>query len=287
MNDQTPGDELSEEARRAAFREELRLTPETGGGRIVGRIPRKVLWGGVAVLAVLGIGGQLVEHYFGNIGLPSTSGPTTTFTTPTTLPGLTTTTIANAARADAAYIGLKPIANALAPRFTLTDQSGHPYGPAQAAGRLTLITFFNKNCNDICPVEGAEVRELLADLGPRARRVNVIVVNTDPFSFAVNVRPLALAETGLSPMPQVHFVTGPLASLNAVWRAYGVQVDVGASAQQVSHNAVIYLVSPDSHLTAIVTPFAHRSAAGVFSLPAADVTHFARGLDLETVSLVK
>jgi len=285
MTDQTPGDELDEEARRAAFRAELRLTPEDGGGRIVGRVSKKFMWTAIAVLAVLGLGGQAVEHYFGNIGLPTSSGPTTTFTTPTTLRVHTTTTVASVAAADTAYIGLKPIGTATASAFTLTDQRSKPYGTTQARGRVTLVTFYNKNCNDICPVVGAELRDLLGDLGATAAKINVIIVNTDPFSFGASAQPLALTTPGLAGDANVHFVTGTVANLNAVWRAYGIQIKVGASASEVSHNSLIYFLGPDSSIAAYATPFARVNTLGQFSLPAADIARFAKGLEFETISL--
>ena len=285
MNERTPIGDLSEEDRRAAFREELRLTPENGGGRIVGRVSKKFVWTAVAVMAVLGLGGQAVEHYFGNIGLPTSSTPTTTFTAPTTLPTRTTTTVPSVAASDAAFIGLKPIGTAAAEAFTLTDQHAHPYGVAQARGKVTLITFFNKNCNDICPVLGAEIRAMLADLGRVSSRVNVVIVNTDPFSYAASAQPLALTATGLNTDANVHFVTGTVSSLNLVWRAYGIQIKVGATANEVSHNSLIYFVTPDSQISAFATPFATEKKLGQFSLSSADIARFAKGLAFETISL--
>lgn len=286
MNENTPGDELSEDARRDAFREELRLTPETGGGRIIGRIPPKVLWGAIAVLAVLGIGGQAVEHYFGNLGLPSTSAPTTTFVAPTTLPGRTTTTLPSVAAIDAAFIGLRPIGTATAKSFSLVDQHGHNYGTSQAKGKVTIITFYNKNCNDICPVLGAELKKFLADLGTKTSKINVIIVNTDPFSFGASAQPLALTVPGLGADANVHFVTGTVSVLNAVWRSYGVQVNVGANASEVSHNSLIYFITPDTQISAFATPFAKLNKLRQFTLSTADIDRFAQGLELETVSLI-
>jgi protein SCO1/2 len=286
MNDHTPGDDLSEDARRDAFREELRLTSETGGGRIVGRIPKKVLGGAIAVLAVLGLGGQAIEHYFGNLGLPTSSAPTTTFAAPTTLPTRTTTTAPSVASVDSAFIGLKLIGTAAASEFSLTDQHGRNYGTSQANGKVTLITFYNKNCNDICPVLGAELKKFLADLGTNASKVNIIIINTDPFSFGTSAQPLALTVPGLGADANVHFVTGTVSNLNAVWTAYGVQVNVGASASEVSHNSLVYFVSPDSQLSAFATPFAKVNKQRQYSLSSANINRFAQGLELETVSLI-
>jgi cytochrome oxidase Cu insertion factor (SCO1/SenC/PrrC family) len=151
---------------------------------------------------------------------------------------------------------------------------------------VTLIAFYNKNCNDICPVLGAELHDLLADLGSKASKVNVIVVNTDPFSFGASSQPLALTIPRLNAEANVHFVTGTVSNLNAVWRAYGIQVNVGASASEVGHNSLIYFISPNSQISAFATPFAKENKQGQFSLSPAYIARFAQGLKFETISLI-
>jgi cytochrome oxidase Cu insertion factor (SCO1/SenC/PrrC family) len=296
MNDQGTGEELDEERRREAFRDELRLTPELGGGRIVGRISKRVMWWGIAVLAVLGLGGQLLENYMsggatgatGATGVTGVTGITgvtgVSPTTPTTAP-LVPGAKPSVASADKAFIGLKLIGTAPIPSFTLTDQHGNPYGTAAAKGKLTLITFFNKNCNDICPVLGTELRTYLSDLGSVASKVNIIIVNTDPFSYAASAEPRALSATGLAKYANVHFVTGTVSNLNAVWKAYGIEVKVGATAAQVAHNSLIYFDSASSQFAAYATPFASENTHGQFSLSAANEKRFALGLKYETISL--
>lgn len=286
MNNDTRSDSaLSDDQRRAIFREELSQTSETGAGRVIGRIPKKFTRGILVAMLVLGVGGELVDHYFGNVGLPTTSTPTT-FTTPTTFPLVGTTTVPNALTASQAFIGLKLIGSAGVPRFTLTDQHGTSIS-STSRGKVTLIAFYNKNCNDICPVVGAEIHQALVDLGPKAQRLTVDIVNTDPFSYGVSTNPLALRSTGLASEANVHFLTGPLASLNSVWKSFGIQVNVGATASEVSHNSLLYFVSPASQLSALATPFAHRSATGVFSLESPKIREFARGIEFETVSLMQ
>lgn len=288
MNDHIPGQEtLSEDDRRSAFREELRLTPETGGGRIIGRVPQKFLLSAIAVFVVLGLGGELVEHYFGNIGLPTSAAPTTTFTTPPTTPLGATTTVPSVNSAADAFIGLKLIGTANVPAYSFIDQHGDTVTPSTTQGKVTLITFYNKNCNDICPVLGTELHDAIIDLGAKARDVVIDIVNTDPFSYGASNDPLALTQPGLSRDTNVHFLTGPVANLNAAWKAYGIQVKVGASANEVAHNSLVYFVSPSSQLAAFATPFANESKLGRFSLNSTDIKKFARGLELEAISLIQ
>ena len=286
MTEDSRGDSvLSDDQRRDIFREELRLTTETSAGRVVGRIPQKFTNAILAATVVLGGGGILVEHYFGNVGL-STSSPPTTFATPTTFPLLATTTVPSVIAASQSFIGLKFIDTAKVPGFTLTDQRGVSVS-STTRGKVTIIAFFNKNCNDICPVLGAELRAALGDLGAKARNVEVDIVNTDPFSYAVSHDPRALVDTRLNTDANVRFLSGPLATLNNVWASFGIQVNVGATANEVSHNSSLYFVAPNGQLSAFAKPFAHESPTGVFSLDAADVAKFAQGIELEAVSLMQ
>lgn len=287
MNDNIRGDSvLSDDQRRAVFREELSLTSETGAGRIVGRIPQKFTRGVLAAMIVLGVGGALVEHYFGNVGLPTSSTPTT-FATPSTIPLLGTTTVPSVITASQAFIGLKFIGIANVPHFALTDQHGVTITPATSKGMVTLVAFYNKNCNDICPVVGAELRATLTDLGTKARNVVVDIVNTDPFSYGVSADPLALTSTGLSNDANVHFLNGSVATLNNVWKSFGIQVSVGATANEVAHNSSLYFVGPTLQLSSFATPFAHESTTGVFSLSPSNILKFAQGIELETISLLQ
>ena len=288
MNDNLPSEgDISDDERRRAFHDELRQIPESGGGRVIGRIPKKFAQWAIVAFVVLGLGGELVEHYYGNVGLPASTAPTTTFVTPSTIPAVATTTIPSVVTADDAFIGLKPIGTATVPMFSLTDQHGATITPATTRGKVTLITFFNKNCNDICPVEGAEIRDALGDLGPKSSQVAVDIINTDPFSYGTSTDPLALTETDLAAEPNVHFLTGPLANLNALWKATGIEIKVGATANEVSHNSLMYFVNPSLQLSAFATPFAKESTAGVFSLSSADERQFGQGIELEAVSLMQ
>ena len=168
----------------------------------------------------------------------------------------------------------------------MTDQHGATITPATSKGKVTLVAFYNKNCNDICPVIGSELRTALVDLGAKSRKVVVDIINTDPFSYGVSAEPLALTSTGLSNDSNVHFLTGSVAALNAVWKSFGIQVSVGANANEVAHNSSLYFVSPTLQLSALATPFAHESTAGTFSLSRSNIQKFAQGVELETISLL-
>ena len=89
-----------------------------------------------------------------------------------------------------------------------------------------VLTFFNAPCNDICPVLAAEIEQADADLGAAAADVEFVTVNTDPAALAQSAEAPAVSGTGLGALPNWHMVTGPLASLNPIWKAYGVSISV-------------------------------------------------------------
>ena len=244
--------------------------------------PKFILWVAVTFV-ILGGGGVILEHYFGNVGQPSALTATSSALPPTPTnpggPSLSSTL--------SAFIGLKQIAHAQASSFTLRDQANRSWSLAQAKGSVVVLTFYNVNCDDVCPVLGGEIKQAQALLGAKASRVDFVIVNADPNHFTLNTSPAALTVPQLANVPRVFFLTGPLLQLNAVWINYGVSVKVGALASQVAHNDVMYFIDPSGRLRDLAVPFANENHAGVYSLSPADISRFAKGIAQTAGSLVK
>ena len=267
------------EAERAAALAGHRPAVDRSAALRAGRapVPRKVIVGMIAAFAVIGLGGVVAEHYVGNVGAV-TSIPTTTLPTigapPTPTPPVTPQL---GAPLDA-FIGLKSLGTASAPDLVLQDQAGRQWSLQDQTGKGVVVTFFNTGCNDICPVLGAELRQAGNLLGPAAPDVEFVVVNTDPNHTSVTADPQALSITGLASDPSVHFLTGTLRQLDAIWAAYGVQVTVSQTSTQLAHNDILYFVDPQGRLRSEAVPFANENQRGGYLLPAADVTRFAQGI---------
>ena len=65
-------------------------------------------------------------------------------------------------------------------------------------------------------------------------------------------------------------VTGPLATLNAVWKAYGVSISVDTKTGLEAHNDVMDFIDAQGDLRYRATPFADESTTGTYSLPRAE-----------------
>lgn len=246
--------------------------------------PKFVIWTVVALL-LLGIGGGVIDHYFGSFG---GSAPVTSkvipklHVTPTTNPSQGITLISLET-----FIGLKFIGSATAPTFTLTSQSNQKWSLVSERGKVVVLTFYNSICNDICPVLGAEIKEAYQQLGLDRSKVIFAIVNTDPNQTSVSPQSRALRLPGLSKIPSVKFLTGDVTKLDNVWTMYGIKINVGAKTNQVTHNNVLYFIGPGGNLVAYATPFAAENKTGGFSLGPSSIHLYARAIAETAVSLVR
>ena len=273
---------LSEEERAAMFRSSAPIdrNARRRGGK--SSIPPKAVAWLLVIFAVLGLGGEAGEHYFGNFGV--TSATTTKF-----LPSnanLAPVRSVNEMTEDS-FIGLKEISNAVAPSFTLVTQNDRKWNLSRVGHKVVVLFFENTTCNDICPVLGAEMKEARAQLGSNARSIVFAIVNTDPRNIAVNPHPLALELPHLEGTPNVVFLTGSLHRLNSVWVKYGIRIKVGSAPSEVSHNNEIYFIGAKHRLEALATPFAKVSNKNAFSLSATYIARYAKGIAETAISLVE
>jgi protein SCO1/2 len=242
--------------------------------------PKFILWAIVA-FAVLGLGGEALQHFDGNLGLPTTA------TIPITS---TTTTVPGAAQANlpmTEFLGLRDIGTAAAPKFSLKDQAGREWALSSAKGKVVVLAFYDANCDDICPVLGAEIKEAHTLLDKNASKVDFVIINTNPNDLRFSSSPPALRVPGLLKVANVKFVTGPLSTMNSVWTKYGITIRVGAQPANETHNNLVYFIDPAGQLRAQVDPFAHESSLGVVSLNAVEIHRFALGISNEADSLLK
>ena len=93
-------------------------------------------------------------------------------------------------------------------------------------------------------------------------------MNTDPLALKGTSTAPAVTSTGLASLPNWHFLTGTVHTLNSVWNDFGVSISVYVDSKLVVHNDVLYLVDPRGNLVARGSPFSDESHRGVFSLPA-------------------
>ena len=261
--------QLTEAERAAAF---TRTEP---------KIPHRFFLVVAAAVAVLGIGGALLEHVLSGNGLnPGSSATNATTSTPAgqvATPGSSPSTREVSAPL-AQFMGIAKLSGTPAPGIALTDQAGHTFSLAAARGDAVVLTFFDSPCQDICPVLSAELVRAAADLGPAASRVVFLTVNTDPLALSAGPASAAATRTGLGAVANWHFLTSDLDTLNGVWQAYGVSINVSRTSGLVAHNDVMDFIDPDGRLRYQATPFADESSSGTYSLPPSSITRWGQGI---------
>ncbi len=263
-------------------------------------VPRRFVRWVIVGFAVLGLGGVVAEHFAGNAGVGATTASTTT------LAGTGGATPPAAAAPPAAappspvppgsppvtstlnaFIGLTRLAGNPAPALALQDQSGAPWTMAGARGKVVVLTFFNSECNDICPVLASEVEQAAGMLGARGANVEFVIVNSDPRATSPAPVPPALVETGLLNQAHVVFLDGSLSALNRIWTSYGVTVAVQRSTQVVTHTDLMDFIGPDGSMELRATPFADENQLGVYSLAPDGIHRFAQGIADSAAGLLR
>ena len=191
-------------------------------------VPAKFVYWVLGVALVVSLGGLLGEHLFSSAGLnpvPTTVPEPAAAAEPAATPRAPAPDRSIDASLES-FMGLSTPTPKPAPAFTLTDQNGQATSVPSRPPRVVVLTFFNAPCNDICPVLADEIEQADTDLGAAAQNVEFLTVNTDPSALAQSAEGPVLSQTGLGALPNWRMLTGPLATLNPVWKAYGVSISV-------------------------------------------------------------
>lgn len=238
------------------------------------RIPRRVIYIAIAVAALLAGLGVLGEDYLSSAGL----NPVPEKSAPSTVPATIATGVHQLDAPLAAFMGIVSLTSAPAPAFTLTDQSGKAVSLASEHGRIVILSFFDASCKDICPVVEAELAQADIDLGKAASHVVFLTINTDALRTALTRAPAAVVIARHDGVTNADLLGGSFQSLDAVWRAYGITINVSRASGIEAHTDALYFISPQGDLRFRATPYANESATGAFSLPRASIARWGSGI---------
>jgi cytochrome oxidase Cu insertion factor (SCO1/SenC/PrrC family) len=175
-------------------------------------------------------------------------------------------------------IGLTTLHGPPEPQWTLTDvANGRPVSSSSLLHHVVVLTFANATCTDICTVLATELARADQLLGRTTTPVTFVTVNTDPLTTAAT-KPAILANPSLASLGNWRFLSGPIAQLNPVWKSFGISITVNQETRKVSHNDLLYFISPQGKMVWSAIPFANESSKGVFSLSNQLADRFAKGI---------
>lgn len=93
------------------------------------------------------------------------------------------------------------------------------------------------------------------------------------------------AEHQLTAVPSWNFFTGPLASLETVWRAYNITVDAPSPTADVIHTSEVFFIGPGGQESYVADPMADYTSASKAYLPADQLAAWGQGIALVTHQL--
>jgi protein SCO1/2 len=153
------------------------------------------------------------------------------------------------------------------PDFSLIDQQGRPFGPANLRGHWSMLFFGYTNCPDLCPTTLTTLAAMekrlhaaKASVLPQVVFVSVDAKRDTPAQMAKYVPYFDPAFIGLTAADQP--------SIESVAKKLGVSVIIQPAADgnyTVDHSGAIFVVNPDGRLTAILSgPFGVDALQGDF-----------------------
>jgi cytochrome oxidase Cu insertion factor (SCO1/SenC/PrrC family) len=148
--------------------------------------------------------------------------------------------------------------SAAAPAFTLTDQFGQPVSLSSFRGKVVILAFNDAECTTICPLTTAALVDAKEMLGAAGSQVQLVGIDANPKAISVED---VLSYSQLHGMLyQWRYLTGSLAQLQSVWKAYSVGVTISQS--QTDHEPAIFVIDPGGRLAKLYLTQLAYSAVG-------------------------
>ncbi len=187
------------------------------------------------------------------------------------IPDTVTTSQAN-------LMALSPVSPHPAPDFTLTDQRGHTFSLASLRGHVVVLGFSDPHCTDVCPIVSQETVDAYHDLGAASSNVVFVTVNVNPYVTDVADMVTYTKQHQLNTVRSFHFVTGAVGDLQAVWKAYGIDVIAPDPTADVQHTDSLYFIDPQGRERYLASPTVDHTAKGVAYLPAGPLAAWGQGI---------
>src|ERR1700721_2907165 len=159
-----------------------------------------------------------------------------------------------------------------APDVKLVNQFGQQMSLSQFRGRVVMLSFEDSECTTVCPLTTQSMVLAKELLGKAGSSVQLLGVDANP--DAIKVSDVMAYSRVHGMINQWDFLTGSLAQLKSVWKAYNVAVQIEAG--QIDHTPALYVIDQQGRLQKVyLTQMAYSS-----------VTQSAQVLATEVASLL-
>ncbi|HYB30086.1 MAG TPA: redoxin domain-containing protein [Solirubrobacteraceae bacterium] len=182
----------------------------------------------------------------------------------------------SASRSPAFTLSLDPGTplSGAAPDFTLTDQFGAPVSLHSFRGRVVILAFNDSQCTTICPLTTTAMVGAKGLLGGAGSQVQLLGIDANP--TAISIKDVRSYSEVHGMTHDWHFLTGSLAQLRRVWRAY--HIDVAIERGQIDHTPALYIIDPAGRLAKVyLTQMSYSSVGQQAQLLAQEVSSLIPG----------
>ncbi len=142
--------------------------------------------------------------------------------------------------------------------FTLSDQFGQPVSLGSYRGKVVMLAFNDSECTTICPLTTTAMLDAEAMLGTAASRVQLLGIDANPKAISLED---VLSYSQLHGMLHSwRFLTGSLAQLRRVWKAYSVEADIQRGL--ITHSPALFVIDPQGRKAKVYVTQQSYSAVG-------------------------
>jgi protein SCO1/2 len=160
----------------------------------------------------------------------------------------TTTSSANSASSGwAGAVANPPFA---AKPIKLNNWDGTPVDLSKYHGKAVLVLFIYDHCPDTCPLMVGHLHSAQAELGPQAKKMQIVAVSVDPRGDTPKtVRHFLQVHQMLGRM---NYLIGSRSQLQPVWKRWGILAKADpTSPDAVEHSALIYGITASGKVTTL------------------------------------
>ncbi|MEA2350286.1 MAG: hypothetical protein QOG86_1227 [Thermoleophilaceae bacterium] len=152
-----------------------------------------------------------------------------------------------------------------APPLQLSDSTGKPFDLASERGNAVLVTFLYVHCPDVCPLITGNLHTAVQQLGPKANKLKIVAVSTDPKGDTPKAVKKFLAAHQVQ--GEMRYLVGSKSKLASVWKSWGIVARPDRSdPEKVEHSAPIYGISASGKITTLY-PSNFKPAQVVHDVP--------------------
>lgn len=155
-----------------------------------------------------------------------------------------------AASVGGTYAGGEATPPKAAPALKLNNYLGEPVDLAEYGGKAVLVTFIYTHCPDVCPLIVSHLKTAQAELGSKAKNMQIVAVSTDPEGDNPHTVARFLAEHGMT--GKMQYLIGSAAELRKVWTDWSIVAKREKTGRDlVEHSALVYGIAADGKITTL------------------------------------